>query len=219
MEEDATTIFSSEQLPQAVMLPKVEHWTEIKHFFEVMTPLLKNVKKNMKLVIFIETATGLVNLQKIIESTIAHSAGEKVRLTFEGIVFGSDDFCASIGVERTKESTELFYARQKIVAYAKAYNLQAIDMVYIDYKDNEGLEKQSLEGASYGFTGKQIIHPGQIEIVQKCFSPSEEKLNWATELVSSFEKHQELGQGAFTFRGQMIDMPLLKQAKSILDMK
>uniref|UniRef100_A0A8C3HY06 Citramalyl-CoA lyase n=1 Tax=Chrysemys picta bellii TaxID=8478 RepID=A0A8C3HY06_CHRPI len=65
-------------------------------------------------------------------------------------------------------------------------------------------------------TGKQVIHPNQIAVVQEQFSPSPEKIKWAQELISAFEDHQRLGKGAFTFHGSMIDMPLLKQAQNIV---
>jgi citrate lyase subunit beta-like protein len=69
-----------------------------------------------------------------------------------------------------------------------------------------------------GFTGKQVIHPSQIETVQQAFSPSIEKMQWARELIQSFEAHQQHGKGAFSFQGHMIDMPLLLQARNVLQM-
>lgn len=216
-EEDIQPILHANILPPALMLPKVEKWQEIDTFFSYIKPLSKKQNQNpISFIIFVESALGLVNLKEIIESTIAYSSTSKLR--FEGIVFGSDDYCASIGVERTEDSNELLYARQKIVAHAKAFDLQVIDMVYINYKDDEGLRKQSLEGSAMGFTGKQVIHPAQVPIVQEAFSPSADKVNWAQELISAFEKHQQEGTGAFNFHGRMIDMPLLKQAQSILKM-
>ena len=118
---------------------------------------------------------------------------------------------------RSKSNIELMLARQMIVTAAKAHNLQAIDAVYIDYKDKEGLRRQSEEGAAWGFTGKQVIHPGQVETVQTAFTPSAERLNWASELMTAFHQHQREGRGAFTFRGHMIDMPTVKQAQNVLD--
>ena len=75
---------------------------------------------------------------------------------FSTLYFCSDDFVADIGAVRTVEAKELLYARQKIVAHAKAFGWQAIDLVHIDYKDLDGLWEQSLEGAYMGFTGKQV---------------------------------------------------------------
>lgn len=160
-----------------------------------------------------------------------------------GLIFGSDDFCASLGVTRSEESHEILYARQKVVLVAKAFNFQAIDMVYIDFKsiilefeyfeyivtinklmrfffrsvDLEGLKKQCDDGFRMGYTGKQIIHPGQIDIVQESYTPSKSKINWASDLIDSFEKHQQSGQGAFVYQNKMIDMPTMKQAKNIVD--
>jgi citrate lyase subunit beta-like protein len=131
-------------------------------------------------------------------------------------VFGSDDYCASIGATRTADGRGLQYARQKVVVTAKAYQLQAIDKVYIDYKDSEGLRKDAQEGACMGFTGKQVIHPGQVEIVQEAFTPSQDHQQWAKELMREFDEHQRSGKGAFVFRDKMIDMPLLRQAQNIV---
>ncbi|XP_062390208.1 citramalyl-CoA lyase, mitochondrial isoform X2 [Sardina pilchardus] len=142
--------------------------------------------------------------------------GPKAGLHHDGVVFGSDDFCASIGATRTKDARELLYARQKVVVTTKAFGLQAIDLVYIDYQDGDGLRQQAREGALMGFTGKQVIHPSQIKAVQEEFSPSPERVNWAQELIAAFDEHQKLGKGAFTFRGSMIDMPSLKQAQNIV---
>jgi len=135
----------------------------------------------------------------------------------DGLVFGSDDFCASIGATRTNKSTEVAYARQQVVVTAKAFEIQAIDVVYIDYKDITGLKAQSEEGAQFGFTGKQAIHPDQVPVIEKAFSPSADKLEWATELIKQFHVHQTEGKGAFVFRNQMIDRPLLRQAKNLVD--
>ena len=65
----------------------------------------------------------------------------------------------------------------------------------------------------------QVIHPGQVRVVQDAFSPSDEKVEWATELIREFRDHERSGRGAFNFRGHMIDMPLVKQAQNIVDMK
>ena len=139
--------------------------------------------------------------------------------TLEGIVFGSDDFCASIGATRSSGAEEVAFARQFVITVAKYLGLQAVDVVYIDYRDLEGLKKQSEEGYKWGFTGKQIIHPTQAEIVVAAFSPSKDLLKWAAGLVSEFEKHQLDGKGAFTYQGKMIDRPLLLQAENILKME
>uniref|UniRef100_A0A667FFG4 Citramalyl-CoA lyase n=1 Tax=Lynx canadensis TaxID=61383 RepID=A0A667FFG4_LYNCA len=146
----------------------------------------------------------------------ALKTGPQVGLFLDAVVFGGEDFRASIGATSGKEAQDILYARQKIIVIAKAFSLQAIDLVYIDFRDGEGLLRQSREGAAMGFTGKQVIHPNQIAVVQEQFSPSPEKIKWAEELIAAFKEHQQLGKGAFTFQGSMIDMPLLKQAQNIV---
>nr|XP_034970362.1 citramalyl-CoA lyase, mitochondrial isoform X3 [Zootoca vivipara] len=144
--------------------------------------------------------------------------GPRIGLRLDGVVFGGEDFRASIGSTSSKETHDILYARQKIVVTAKAFGLQAIDLVFINFHDEEGLRKQSREGALMGFTGKQVIHPNQVAVVQEQFSPSPEKIMWAEELITAFEEHQRIGKGAFTFRSSMIDMPLLKQAQNIVSL-
>ncbi|KAF4025797.1 hypothetical protein G4228_017907, partial [Cervus hanglu yarkandensis] len=155
-----------------------------------------------------------VNKKAVCEEAVKN--GPRVGLSLDAVVFGGEDFRASIGATSSKETQDILYARQKIIVVAKAFGLQAIDLVYIDFRDEEGLLRQSREGAAMGFTGKQVIHPNQIAVVQEQFSPSAEKIKWAEELIAAFKDHQQLGKGAFTFRGSMIDMPLLKQAQNIV---
>uniref|UniRef100_UPI00398F5281 citramalyl-CoA lyase, mitochondrial isoform X1 n=2 Tax=Pristiophorus japonicus TaxID=55135 RepID=UPI00398F5281 len=215
-ELDMEVILQSKDLPPTLMLPKVESIEEIKWFADRFAKYSKGrtLKEPMNLITFVETAVGLLNFKAGCEE--AQRLGAHAGFQLDGVVFGSDDFCASIGATRTEDARELVYARQKIVVIAKAFGLQAIDLVYIDYKDEKGLCRQSREGALMGFTGKQVIHPSQIPIVQEAFTPSPERLKWARELIDAFEEHQKLGKGAFTLHGSMIDMPSLKQAQNIV---
>ncbi|XP_014679659.1 PREDICTED: citrate lyase subunit beta-like protein, mitochondrial, partial [Priapulus caudatus] len=151
-----------------------------------------NLSVKVNLILYIESAQGLINLREICSKGIDKSALGSFQL--DGIVFGSDDYIADIGATRTKDASELIYARQKIVTVCKAFRLQAIDLVDIDYKDLDGLREQAVAGARMGFTGKQVIHPNQIPVVQDAFSPSPEMIEWATELIRAFDEQQESGQ-------------------------
>ncbi|XP_062982180.1 citramalyl-CoA lyase, mitochondrial isoform X2 [Elgaria multicarinata webbii] len=215
-EEDMKIILDSNILPTSLMLPKVESVEEIRWFTEKFACHLKGrtLVEPMNFIPFVETAMGLLNFKAVCEKTL--KMGPQVGLYLDAVVFGGEDFRASIGSTSSKDTHDILYARQKIIVTAKAFGLQAIDLVYIDFQDEEGLRKQSREGALMGFTGKQVIHPNQVAVVQEQFSPSAEKIKWAQELIGAFEEHQRLGKGAFTFRGSMIDMPLLKQARNIV---
>ncbi|XP_074006924.1 citramalyl-CoA lyase, mitochondrial [Numenius arquata] len=215
-EEDLEVLLQSKTLPSSMMLPKVENVEEIRWFSDKFLHHLKGrtLVEPVNFIPFVETAVGLLNFKAVCEEALR--TGSQVGFHLDAVVFGGEDFRASIGATSSKETHDILYARQKIIVTAKAFGLQAIDLVYIDFRDEDGLRKQSREGASMGFTGKQVIHPNQIAVVQEQFSPSPEKIKWAQELISAFEEHQRLGKGAFTFHGSMIDMPLLKQAQNIV---
>lgn len=173
-----------------------------------MKDLIKT-DKMINVIIYIESAKAFLNLVDICQVT--ESVSKNSKFQHVGLVFGSDDFCANIGASRTERSLEILYARQKLVLVAKAFNLQAIDMVYIKYKgtyknngnafllvklitDLDGLKQQCQEGMKMGYTGKQVIHPGQVPIVQEAFLPTESQIEWATGLLKSFHKHQQDGK-------------------------
>ncbi|XP_028396847.1 citramalyl-CoA lyase, mitochondrial-like [Dendronephthya gigantea] len=212
--EDMNTFMQGLTIPTTLLVPKVEHVKHLEWINEKIFPVAKSLEPDVKisLIIFIESAIGLLNLREILEAGVDPTN----LFNLEAVVFGSDDFFANIGATRTKDAKELMFARQSIVIHCKAFGLQAIDMVHIGFKDLERLEEESIEGAKMGFTGKQVIHPSQVDIVNKAFSPSPEKIEWAKELVGAFEQQSSEGIGAITFRGQMIDMPLVKQAFNVL---
>lgn len=223
--DDLKALFSMESLPSCLTVPKIDTYQEMNwicnELKKEMSFAQSKIKLNEKLnlIFMCESGQSLIDIKKIIEAGIASSVGSRKQKSFfqvAGIIFGSDDFCADLEITRSEDASELTYARQKLVATAKAYQLQVIDMVYINYKDSEGLRKQSLQGARMGFTGKQVIHPNQVETVQECFSPSKEKFEWAKQLMEEYELSEN--KGVFTFRGQMIDMPTILQARNILQL-
>ncbi|CAH0563900.1 unnamed protein product [Brassicogethes aeneus] len=213
-EEDLKSLLTAKNLPDTVLLPKVQNCDEIKWFSDKVSSIISG-NNSVNLIIYIETAMSFINLPSICKTAVDLSKNSKFRPC--ALVYGGDDFVASIGAIKTEENTETLYARQKLVLVAKAYNLQAIDMVYIKYKDLEGLKKQSEQGLHMGFTGKQVIHPGQVPVVQNAFLPTSSQVEWAQGLLKSFKEHQKTGKGAFTYRGSMIDMPTMKQAQNIIE--
>ena len=161
----------------------------------------------IRMLIGVETARGILNLKEI--------ASADKRL--DAIIFGGEDFAASIGATRTREAIELLYAREAVVTACAAFDLQPIDIVAIDFKDIEALRAEAKFGAQLGFMGKQIIHPAQVEPVQSAFTPSAEAVAYARRVVETFEASQKEGRGAYALDGKMIDMPLLRNAQKVLD--
>lgn len=201
--------------PGTILLPKTDSKEDFKVFANAVDKFLANDNEHrLNLIFYAESAKSIMRLPELCEYAMELSKSSK--FVPVGIVFGSDDLIATLGGRRTEDSREILYARQRIVLIAKAFELQAIDMVYIDYKNLDGLKKQSLEGARLGYTGKQVIHPDQLAIVQKAFIPPPEAVEWANALLDAWEQHQREGVGAFMFRNSMIDAPTMKQAQNIV---
>lgn len=194
--------------PDGIVIPKVESREQIEwanEYIETVELAHGWPINSIRILIGVETAKGILNLKEI---------ASHPRL--DAIIFGGEDFAASIGATRTKDAIELLYARQAVVVACAANDLQAIDIVTIDYKDIEALRIESEFGARLGFSGKQVIHPAQVEPVQTAFTPNDEAIAYAKRIVETFEASQKEGKGAYSLDGKMIDMPLLKNAQKAL---
>jgi len=196
--------------PDSIVVPKIEtagQIREISEYIEMYELSSKMKIGSIRMLVGVETAKGILNLKEIAEAD----------KRLEAIIFGAEDFAASVGATRTEDATEVLYARSAVVTACAANELQAIDMVYIDFRDIEGLRLEAEQGASLGFSGKQIIHPNQVSAVQEAFTPSAEAIEYAQRVVKAFATSQKEGRGAFALDGKMIDMPLLKNAQKVLD--
>lgn len=196
--------------PDAVVVPKVESGAQVRaisDYIEMYEVSSRMPVGTIRMLVGVETAKGILNLKEIAEAD----------KRLEAIIFGAEDYAASIGARRTKEATEVLYARSAVVIACAANELQSIDMVYIDFRDAEGLHAEAQQGAVLGFSGKQIIHPNQVAVVQEAFTPSDEAIEYAQRVVRAFSASQKEGRGAFALDGKMIDMPLLKNAQKVLD--
>jgi citrate lyase beta subunit len=195
--------------PDGIVIPKMEELSQIEWASETIEAAeLRNgwPVGSIRILVDVETARGMLNLKEI---------ASHPRL--DALIFGGEDFAASVGATRTQEATELLYAREATVITAAAYGLQAIDIVAIDFKDLDALRQESEFGARLGFTGKQIIHPAQVGPVQTAFTPDDAAIAHAQRIVQTFEASQAKGAGAYALDGKMIDRPLLKNAQKVLD--
>lgn len=196
--------------PDGIVVPKVETQDQIRW---VSQSIASAEKKNgwpsgeKSLIVIVETARAMINLAQI--------AGADSRL--QALIFGSEDLAGDIGAVRTREGWEVFYARSAVVTHAAAFGLQAIDQVYLDFQDTEGLIRDCQFGAKLGYSGKQIIHPNQVVPVQTSFTPSDDAIAHALSLMEAFEAHQQSGRGAFALDGKMVDAPIIKSAQRVLE--
>lgn len=183
--------------PDGYVLPKVESAQQV---WEVS----QRLGGAFNLLALIETARGVVNLREIAESGVS------------ALIFGAEDLAADIGAVRTPDGWEVFYARSAVVIHAKAVGIQAIDTIYAHLENINGLTAETEQALYMGFDGKLAIHPQQLEVIQKVFTPSAEQIEQARRLIEAHEAHQAAGTGVFVFEGRMTDRPMIRAAEVVL---
>jgi len=192
-----------------VVLPKVESREEVLEADRLITALEKErgmETGSLTLVPSLESARGVLNAYEI-----ATASKRTVALAF-----GALDFTRDMGTSVSREGTELFYARSRIAVVARAAGLQAIDTPWIDIADQEGLIREAKAVRQLGFRGKLVIHPSQIEPVNRVFSPSEDEIEYARKVVEAFKKAEARGVGAISLEGKMIDIANFRQAEELI---
>ncbi|KAH7194886.1 Pyruvate/Phosphoenolpyruvate kinase-like domain-containing protein, partial [Fusarium oxysporum] len=199
-----------------IVVPKVQSAADL-HFVadiirHVAPQRTENVPRSQPIHVIglIESALGLANVSDICR------AGQ--RLGLAGLGFAAEDFMASVGLSKLPDRREVLFARSAVVNACRAYNLPSIiDMVSVDVTHGTALEEESREGRSLGFTGKQAIHPSQVQVIQRAFGPSTEEVQWAVEVFVGDIESQKQGKGAWKLNGRMIDAPVVKKATALLD--
>ena len=158
-----------------------------------------------------ETADALLRFESYLE-------GVSERLV--AMTWGAEDLMAALGatenrIPGTKQYDAPFMlARSLTLAAARAIDAQPVGGVYTDFRDDEGLAEECAHDRRNGFVGKLAIHPGQVEIINQAFTPSDEEIDWSRQVVNAFESNP--GVGATSIDGKMLDMPHLKQARQVL---
>lgn len=193
-----------------ILIPKVEESSQILEVEkEVRQIKAKNgITDDIWFMPIIESAKGAINAYEIAK------ASELVC----SLAIGLEDYTADIGAERTLEGNESFWARMQVVNAAKAAGIQAIDSVFSDVGDMEGLVKSTLESKSYGFEGKGCIHPRQIQPIHTAFAPTSKEIEKAMKIVLAFEDALSKGLAAVSIGTKMIDPPVVKRAQRVIEL-
>ncbi|MBN2860213.1 MAG: CoA ester lyase [Sphaerochaetaceae bacterium] len=162
--------------------------------------------------------SGIITLQALLETPLAieeayRISGASERI--EALVFGAEDYCSATGIDRYGLITALDYPKSRIVAAAAAYGRAAYDTAYGAFRNSEGLEQEAIHARALGFTGKSVIHPSQIEVVNRIFSITERELEWAKQVLGS-SLCADQRDGVTEIEGMMIDMPVISRAQRIL---
>jgi citrate lyase beta subunit len=154
----------------------------------------------------VETAEGL---------RLAYETARSARVA--ALLLGAADLGAELGLEPRPDGLEILHARSQVVVDSAAAGIRApLDVVYLDFRDEQGLEGQSRLARSLGFRGKACIHPDQVEVVNRVFAPTAAEVDWAQRVIEAFEEGEVAGRGVVAFDGTMVDLPVVERARRIL---
>ena len=196
------------EAPDLVLIPKVENAEQVWEVDQRARDLAATagIDRPIWLMPIIESALGIENafaIAKVSERTVA-------------LTIGLEDYTADLGVIKTAEGAESLYARQRIVNAARAAGLQAIDSVYGDVADVDGLRAWGRRSRAMGFEGMGCVHPRQIEVIHAAFAPSEAELQKALRIVEAFNEAQAKGLGVISLGSKMIDPPVVARALKLV---
>lgn len=161
---------------------------------------------SVKIQCSIETAKGVLNARESVK------ASDRVI----SLSFGAEDYTRSMGTSRSKSALELTFARTYLPVVAAEAGISAVDTVWSDLSDEAGFEQEARTAKSLGFSGKSCIHPSQIEVVHKVYTPSEEEVAHARRVIDAMNEAKRAGIGVFTVDGKMVDEPVVSKARRVL---
>ena len=192
------------QSPDLILIPKVETAAQVAEVDAAITRITAehDVTRPIWLMPILESALGIENAFAIA------TASDRIA----ALTIGLEDYTADLGVVKTAGGNESLYARQRIVNAAHAAHIQAIDSVFGDVADTEGLLRWGEASRAIGFEGMGCIHPLQIEIIHRAFAPSSAELEKASKIVDAFEAAQAQGLAVVSLGSKMIDAPVVNRA-------
>jgi citrate lyase subunit beta / citryl-CoA lyase len=196
------------QSPDVILVPKVETPEQISDVVGAIDSIAKQAHMTLPiwLMPILESALGIENAFAIAKASDRIAA----------ITIGLEDYTADLGVVKTPEGAESLYARQRVVNAAHAAHVQAIDSVYGDVGDNDGLSRWGQASRAMGFEGMGCLHPIQIRIIHRAFAPTVSELEKALAIVAAYEDAQARGLGVVSLGSKMIDAPVVQRALKLV---
>jgi len=198
---------------QGLVVPKVETADQIKSVSEILDHRelkLGLPQGTVRILAALESPQGLLNA-----FSIATASSRVI-----GLLFGAEDFSRELNLplRREGEARDLIYARSSLVTAAACAHVQAVDGVWPDLQDTEGLKVFALQSRRLGFSGISVIHPAQVEIANAAFTPTAEEIDYARRVLEAFDEARARGEGAVAFGGQLLDLPIVDRARQTLDL-
>jgi len=196
---------------QVLRMPKTECARDVEELAAEMTRVelaIGLTPGTTGIIAAIEGAQGVINAYSIA------CASERLL----AIAFGAEDYCANMKTSRSKDGAELLYARQCIVVAARAAGIDAVDTVFSDVNDTDGLIAETQLIKQLGFDGKSVINPRQIRPVHKVFTPTPKEIEKAQRIIAALREAEAKGSGVVSLDGKMIDRPIVLRAERTIEM-
>lgn len=195
-----------------ILFPKAETAQQVKEIDGIIDNLERERRlpaRSVELNPVIESAKGLLN---------AFDVATASRRT-KTISLGDEDFCLDLGIEPTKDAQEVFFAKAKLVLVATAVGIAPLGLMgtISDFSDLDGFRASAVRAKNMGFKGASAIHPNQIKILNEVFSPSQQEVEHARNVVKIFQGSLQQGRAATNLNGKMIDIPVFERAKRTLE--
>lgn len=194
-----------------IRLPKTETADDIR----AVDAAIESVEKHYqipvgttKMMAAIESAEGVLNAREI-----ATASNRMI-----GIALGAEDYVTSQKTRRYPDGQELFFARNYILHAARAAGIAAIDTVYSDVDNEDGLRQEASLIKQLGFDGKSVINPRQIPIINAIYAPTQAEIQNAKEVLAAIEEAESKGSGVIAINGKMVDKPIVERAYRVLAM-
>ena len=184
-----------------LVVPKLETVAQLAQIREALT---RAGMADLPIVAGIESALGVEHVAELLVApvTIAY--------------FGAEDYVADLGGVRTEDNLEVLYARSRVALATRTHHVYALDQIVAAFDQPARFERDAAQGRALGFRGKLCIHPAQVGVANRVFSPSPHELDRARRLVDAYDAAIAAGVGVIAFEGQMVDEPLAKQARALL---
>jgi len=191
-----------------ILIPKVEEASQLVTIQNKIDELKSeyHIEHPIWLMPIIESAKGVMNAYAIAQATD----------TVSSMAIGLEDYTADLGVRRTQEANESYFARNMVVTASVAAGIQAIDSVYSDVSDMEGLAENVKTSKSLGFTGMGCIHPRQVRVIHEHYAPIQAEIEKAQKIHMAFLEAKEKGLGVVSLGTKMIDAPVVKRAEKLI---
>jgi citrate lyase subunit beta/citryl-CoA lyase len=156
----------------------------------------------------IESARGILNAPAIALATR--------RLV--GVMLGHVDLCANLGLRAGPAGEGIIHhARCQLVLAARAAGVDAVDTIYLNIQDHDGLRAEAAQAAALGFAGKLAIHPAQLSVIHEAFTPSPERIRRAQRILEAWRTAEAEGRGVFTLDGDLIERPVVEEERRVLE--